>query len=58
MDSEDVERDNKQRVMINWRELTRDEQIAALQNVAGKKYISPQFAIFFTKVYSNHTRLK
>lgn len=44
--------------MINWRELTRDEQIAALQNVAGKKYIPPQFAIFFTKVYSNHTRLK
>lgn len=42
MDSEDVERDNKQRVMINWRELTRDEQIAALQNVAGKKYIPPQ----------------
>lgn len=28
--------------MINWRELTRDEQIAALQNVAGKKYIPPQ----------------
>jgi len=35
--------------MINWRELTRDEQIAALQNVAGKKYIPPQFAIFLLK---------
>ena len=28
--------------MINWRELTRDEQIAALHNVAGKKYIPSQ----------------
>ena len=28
--------------MINWRELTKDEQIAALQNVAGAKHIPPQ----------------
>ena len=28
--------------MINWRELTKDEQIAALQNVAGTKHIPPQ----------------
>lgn len=28
--------------MINWRELTNDEQIAALQNVAGAKHIPPQ----------------
>ena len=28
--------------MINWRELTTDEQIAALQNVAGLKHIPPQ----------------
>jgi hypothetical protein len=28
--------------MIIWRELTRDEQIAALQNVAGTKHIPPQ----------------
>jgi hypothetical protein len=26
--------------MINWRELTKDEQIAALQNVAGAKHIA------------------
>ncbi len=28
--------------MKNWRELTKDEQIAALQNVAGTKHIPPQ----------------
>jgi len=28
--------------MINWRELTTNEQIAALQNVAGAKHIPPQ----------------
>jgi len=28
--------------MINWRELSRDEQMAALQNVAGVKHIPPQ----------------
>lgn len=28
--------------MTNWRELTKDEQIAALQNVAGRKMIPPQ----------------
>lgn len=28
--------------MINWRDLSKDEQIAALQNVAGKKHIPPQ----------------
>ena len=42
MDSENVERDYKQGFMINWRELTKDEQIAALQNVAGAKHIPPQ----------------
>jgi len=42
VDSENVERDYKQRIMINWRELTTNEQIAALQNVAGAKHIPPQ----------------
>ena len=28
--------------MINWRDLSKDEQIAALQNVAGIKHIPPQ----------------
>ena len=28
--------------MTNWRELTKDEQMAALQNVAGTKHIPPQ----------------
>ena len=28
--------------MTNWRELTKDEQVAALQNVAGRKMIPPQ----------------
>ena len=28
--------------MTNWRDLTKDEQIAALQNVAGAKHIPPQ----------------
>ena len=41
MDTENVERDNKQ-TMTNWRELTKDEQIAALQHVSGIKNIPPQ----------------
>lgn len=42
MDSEIVKRDNKQIIMTNWRELSKEEKIAALQNVAGTKHIPPQ----------------
>ena len=42
MDSENVKRDCEQGIMINWRELTTNEQMAALQNVARKRHIPPQ----------------
>ena len=43
MDTKAVERNNEgQRIMTNWRDLTKDEQLAAMQNVAGAKHIPPQ----------------
>lgn len=42
--------------MTNWRELTKDEQVAALQNVAGRKMIPLSFDELINRLHQLEER--